>query len=188
MLATLATWKGHALFLEAVASLTDLPARFYLVTGALYSTEASQGSIEALRSKAAALGLEGRCGFIAFQADPAPIYSALDVVVHASISPEPFGRVVAEAMASGKSVLAAATGGVLEQVTSEQTGLTYPAGDRSALTAGLRRLIGDQALRTSLGDRARAHAVRNLDALRMGTEVRELYSQWTDEQPRASGD
>jgi glycosyltransferase involved in cell wall biosynthesis len=175
MLGTLATWKGHRLFLDSIARLKDLPARFYLVTGALYSTSRSQYSLEDLRQEIGALGLAHRVGVIPFQHDPLPIYTALDIVVHASTRPEPFGRVVAEAMSAGKLVVASESGGILEQVTPDETALTFPIGDSSALAGALKRGIADEHLRRSMGRRAQAHAVKHLDVLRVGREVRAIY-------------
>ena len=57
----------------------------------------------------------------------------MDVVVHASLEPEPLGLTVLEAMAAGKAVVAADSGGVRETVVADQTGLLYPTGDEEAL-------------------------------------------------------
>ena len=67
----------------------------------------------------------------------------MDVFVHASISPEPFGQVVVEAMLAGVPVVAAAAGGRAEILTDGVNGLLYPAGDVEALAEALRRLRGN---------------------------------------------
>ena len=73
-----------------------------MIGGTLYQTEGSQYDLEDLRRLAANLGLEGRVGFTGFVDEPAAAMRALDVVVHASTQPEPFGLVIAEAMAGGR--------------------------------------------------------------------------------------
>jgi glycosyltransferase involved in cell wall biosynthesis len=82
----------------------------------------------------------------------------MDVAVHASIVPEPFGQVVVEAMAAGLPVVAVDGGGPAEIVTHELDGLLYPAGDVDVLAARLRRLAADAPLRARLGQAARRRA------------------------------
>ena len=106
LLATMAQWKGHEIFLRALAMLPrDLLVRGYVIGGSLYSTRGSQADIVQLRRVADTLSLNGNVGFTGFVNDPAAAIRALDIVVHASTSPEPFGRVIAEAMACGKPVI-----------------------------------------------------------------------------------
>jgi glycosyltransferase involved in cell wall biosynthesis len=97
LVATLARWKGHATFLEAIARLPDpLPVRAYIVGDAMYQTEGSQYSLDELRQLARSLGLADRVGFTGFVHTPEATFRALHVVVHASTAPEPFGLVIAE--------------------------------------------------------------------------------------------
>src|SRR3984885_7689934 len=101
--ATLAHWKGHAVFLRALARLPkDLPCRAYVIGGAIYQTGNSQRTLDELRALAAGLGIADQVGFTGYVADTAAAIRALDVLVHASTQPEPFGRVIAEGMACGR--------------------------------------------------------------------------------------
>jgi glycosyltransferase involved in cell wall biosynthesis len=77
--------------------------------------------------------------------------AACDVVVHASVLAEPFGRVVVEAMLASRPVVATRTGGVPEVVTDGETGLLVPPGDVQALRHALERLLADSGLRERLG-------------------------------------
>src|SRR5690606_6017273 len=98
--ATFARWKGHEVFLRAIAQLpANLPVRAYVIGGPQYATSGSQWEIDELRACARQLGLSDRVGFTGFVDDTAPVYRALDVVVHASTAPEPFGLVIVEAQA-----------------------------------------------------------------------------------------
>src|SRR5262249_54761573 len=110
------------------------------------------------RGRGMAVGPAGRLGFAPPQDAPAAVFGALDVVVHASTRPEPFGRVIVEAMACGRAVVAAPTGGAAELFDDGVSALACPPGDAGALALALRRLIGDPALRRSLGDARRARA------------------------------
>ena len=67
LVATLARWKGHATFLEAIARLpAHLPVRAYIVGDAVYQTEGSQYSLDELRELARSLGVADRVGFTGF--------------------------------------------------------------------------------------------------------------------------
>ena len=67
LVATMARWKGHEVFLQAIASLPgEAPVRAYVIGDAVYHTDGSQVPLEALRSKARALGLGDRVGFTGF--------------------------------------------------------------------------------------------------------------------------
>ena len=90
--------------------------------------------------------------------DPADVYRMLDVVVHASTRPEPFGLTIAEAMACGKPVVVAAAGGAAELFTPGHDGLGHPPGDVVGLADAIARLAADPALRARLGANARRTA------------------------------
>jgi glycosyltransferase involved in cell wall biosynthesis len=88
---------------------------------------------------------------------------ALDVVVHASTQPEPFGLVIAEGLSSGRAVIVSAAGGAVELVTENVDALTHAPGDAAGLAACIARLLADPALRTRLGAAARQSALRQFD-------------------------
>ena len=88
---------------------------------------------------------------------------ALDVVVHASTQPEPFGLVIAEGQAAARAVIVSAAGGAEELVTDGVDALTHAPGDAGGLARAIERLANDRALRTRLGLAARQSAVRRFD-------------------------
>ena len=112
LIATMARWKGHQVFLRAVAKASRvLPIRAYVIGAPIYKNESSQYQIDELRRMAAELGIEEIVGFTGFVDDSAAAIRALDIVVHASTQPEPFGLAIAEGMACGKPVIVSAAGG-----------------------------------------------------------------------------
>jgi glycosyltransferase involved in cell wall biosynthesis len=175
LVATYAYWKGHQVFLAAAERLRDSGARFYIVGGPVYSTPRSQTSASQLQQWIQARGLGETCGLVPFQSDSARVYSSLDIVVHASTKPEPFGRTIAEAMAAGKAVVAASTGGVLEQITHGATGLLVAPGNDLELASTLRGLIADAPLRARLGHAAQSFAAAHLSAQRFAHEILRAY-------------
>ena len=164
LVATYGRWKGHVTFLEAIRRLTPSARwRGYIIGGALYDTAGSQHTRDELEHLIASFGLAGRVGLTGFVDRPAAAMRALDVVVHASTQPEPFGLVIAEGLAAGRAVIVSCGGGAGELVRDGVDALTHPPGDVEALARCLERLIADPALRTRLGAAGRESALRRFD-------------------------
>ena len=180
LIATLARWKGHAAFLRALAQLPEgLNYRAYVIGGPIYQTENSQQTLDDLRAQAAELGIADRIGFTGFVNKPADAMRALDIIVHASTEPEPFGRVIAEGMACGRAVICSAAGGALELVTDGQDALTHEPGNHVALADRIVRLAQDADLRARLGRAGRSTAERRFELSRLADEVVPIYRRIT---------
>lgn len=178
LLATLARWKGHQTFLRALSLLPPaLPVRGYVVGGALYQTEGSQHALEDLRRMAVQLGVADRVGFTDFVEESAAAMRSLDIVVHASTQPEPFGLVIAEAMACGRAVIASDSGGASELIAAGCDALAHPPGDAPALARRIAQLAGDANLRARLGRAGRATAERRFDHTRLAAEMIPIYHE-----------
>jgi glycosyltransferase involved in cell wall biosynthesis len=93
--------------------------------------------------------------------------SAVDFVVHVPTAPEPFGRVMVEAMLAGKPVVATSAGAGREIIEDRVSGLLIPPGDPDALAIALKRLMSDPAWASSLAiqGRRRAEAKFSLQAM-----------------------
>ncbi len=176
LVATMARWKGHEVFLRALSMLPkEVPIRGYVIGGPIYSTAGSQRSVEELRALASGLGLNGNAAFTGFVKEPAAAIRALDVVVHASTEPEPFGRVIAEAMACGKPVVASLAGGVTEIIAENENALSHRPGDAMGLAGCIGNLARDEDLRKELGMAGRLAAERGFDCRRLAQEMLRLY-------------
>ena len=176
LVATYARWKGHDLFLDAAARVTPSPrVRFYVVGGPIYRSAGSQFSREELESKAKSLGLDGRVGFVPHQGEPAKAFRSLDVVVHASTRPEPFGRVIVEAMACGRALIAMQEGGAAELFEDGVSALGCPPNDPDALADRLQRLIVSSDLRAALGQEGRKATLAYFNRNRLGSEWIRVY-------------
>lgn len=90
---------------------------------------------------------------------------------------EPFGLVPLEAMACGVPVVAASVGGLIDTVVDDVTGLRVPPGDRSALGASLRRLLGDTELRHRLGQGGVQRARSRFGWARVARATAEIYAE-----------
>jgi glycosyltransferase involved in cell wall biosynthesis len=177
LVATFATWKGHDIFVDAIARLRDdgHPVRGYIVGDAVYETAGSQRSRAELEHRVAQQGLSAVVGFTGHVDDVAAAMRGLDIVVHASTQPEPFGMVIAEAMASGRPLVAVKAGGASELFEDGADALGYAAGNAAELAVRLGQLIVDPARRAALAASARRTACVKFTPERMACEFREVY-------------
>src|SRR5205807_7264490 len=156
----------------AIAQLPrELPFRAYVIGGPIYRTAGSQESLARLRSLAAGLGIGDRAGFTGFVADAAAVMRGLDMVVHASTEPEPFGLVIAHAMACGRPVVASRTAGAAELIRFGEDALDHEPGDAGGLCARIRTLAENAPLRRYLGEHGRQTALMCFNRSRMASEM-----------------
>src|SRR6266404_5373723 len=129
MIGMLLPWKGQTVFLRAAARVLErFPHACVLVVGGPPS--GGEGYARELRNLARELGIGDRVIFTGLRSDVADILPVLDIVVHASVDPEPFGRVIIEAMALRRPVVASRAGGPTEIIEDGKTGLLVAPGAR----------------------------------------------------------
>lgn len=177
-------WKGQMEFLEAFARVAGgVPTAHALVVG-----DRSDGA-EAYERKVVERtqhpDLAGRVTLMGFRSDVADVMRLCSVLVHSSTSPEPFGRVLIEAMALGIPLVAAASGGPLEIVDEGVTGYLVDPTDADAAGAAMGGLLRDPELRARMGQAAvaRARALFSREAHTAG--VAEVYDRVLRERGRA---
>jgi glycosyltransferase involved in cell wall biosynthesis len=156
-------WKGQLLVAEAVArARRRIPSLRCLIVGGVHRLGAEYA--ERLKERIAGADLAGHVVLTGARRDVAACMDAMDVVVHAS-NREPFGRVLLEAMAAGRPVIAPREGGPLEIVVDGETGLLVPPRDPDALAAAMVALLEDPARRAAMARaaRARVSAVFDID-------------------------
>jgi glycosyltransferase involved in cell wall biosynthesis len=171
----IAQWKGQHVFVRALAELRrEFPdTRGRVVGSAMFGEDAYE---QRLRDLVAELGLADAVHFTGFVEHVEDELAKLDVLVHASVVPEPFGQVVVEGMAAGLPVIATDAGGPAEIITDGVDGLLVAPGDVAALTAALRRLVLDQKLRARLGTAA-TRTVQGFAPEVIGRQMRALYDE-----------
>ena len=105
-------------------------------------------------------------------------YALCDVVVSASTDPEGFGRVIVEAQAMGRPVVATDHGGARETIVPGVTGWLTPARDGAALAAAIGAALAlDPAARDALGRRASAHVAANFSRETMCASTIAVYEE-----------
>jgi len=153
MLGRVAPWKGQDLFLRAfAAAFADGEERAVIIGTAMFGEEDYERSLPRLAQE---LGIAERVEFRGFREDIWRELASLDVLVHASLIPEPFGQVVLEGMAAGLPVLAPDEGGPAEVIEDGRTGVLFAGRDAHALASAMQALAADEGRRRSLGAAAR---------------------------------
>ena len=132
---------------------------------------------------AAELKLTARVRFLGFHRDPAPLYAAADIAVHASTS-ESLSNFLIEAQAHGLPAVAYAAQGIAECFLPGRTGWAIPPGDRTAfLTALMPLFVAPAAERTARAAAARTYARATFDPARQVTAYLDLFTQLTAPAP-----
>jgi glycosyltransferase involved in cell wall biosynthesis len=151
-----APWKGQLVLLEAISQLSG--AHAVLIGDALFGeTETAN----ALKLRAAKPDLSERVHFLGFRTDVPALMKSMDIIVHTSISAEPFGLVIVEGMLAGKPVIATRAGGAMEIIADHQSGLLVTPGSVSELRDAIEYLLANTEKAKQMAD---AGALRARDA------------------------
>lgn len=167
-------WKGHKEFLAAaqIVLLKEPTARAFIVG------DVSDGDKEFLHELKAMVNrgsLQDRVIFTGYIQEVDGMYSVMDLVVHASIEPEPFGLVITEAMAHGVPVVASKLGATPEIITHDYDGLLVDPTKPEELAQAILNLLQDDRRRKSMGARARESAEHKYDGRVYAERMGEVY-------------
>lgn len=167
MPARISPWKGHEI---AIAALAKLKGRFggpgatgqgagltLVFCGGAQGRDALEKRLRAVSEES---GVRAMIHFVGDCADMPAAYAWADAVLSPSTEPEAFGRVIVEAGAMQKPVIASRHGGARETVIDRETGFLAAPGDSKALAAAIEQVIvmGPSA-RQVMGEKARERAV-----------------------------
>jgi glycosyltransferase involved in cell wall biosynthesis len=178
-------WKGQEVVVRAIALLAaEFPDVVCVLIGDTSPGEVSYR--EQLTVLARELGIGERVRITGYRSDVANYINVLDVQIHASIDPEPFGRVLLEGMALAKPLAASRGGAVPEIVAHGETGLLFEPGNPRSLADELGALLRDPARARAMG----AAGQKRLDAefsIRRNIELtQELYARLLNRQERTN--
>jgi glycosyltransferase involved in cell wall biosynthesis len=169
----LAPWKGQHVVLEALPDLPD--AHALLVGDTLFRGD--EPYEETLRRTARRLNVADRVHFLGFRDDIPRLMTFVDLVLHTSVAPEPFGRVIVEGMLAGTPVIATRAGGPVEIVQEPETGVLVPPGDPQALATAVEDLLSAPERARSMGRAAQAYARRRFSLDQMRRNVERVISE-----------
>ena len=167
-------WKGQDIFLRAAGMLRRKypAARFHIIGAALFDESEFEQKLHKLADD---LDLGEALTFAGFRNDIHQAIADLDVLVHASTRPEPFGQVIIEGMAAAKPVVATNGGGVREIVEDGVTGFLVPMSDPERMAEAIDRLLADPNMAHAMGLRGRAHVTHNFS---IGKTVRGVLAAY----------
>ena len=187
----LVRWKGQHIFIRAAARIASrFPQAHFTLVGAHGEGDESPGVPLAslrgglgggaayhveLRRLVDSSGLGSRLAFAGHQDNIADVYAGIDLLVHASTRPEPFGRVLIEAMAAGVPVIASAQGGPVEIVEDGVTGLLVAPGSSDVLADAMSKILADATRRAAMGIAARRRAIEHFDIRRQVEALQSIY-------------
>lgn len=186
MVGVLARWKGQEVFLRAAEQIAARApdVRFVVVGAEIYATQGHGDFAPRLRRLTGELELQRVLGFTGHRDDVPEIMRGLDVVVHASVEPEPFGRVIAEAMACERPIVWARGGGADEVVGS--TGLTalgVTGGDPGSLVAAIERALAEPEAARRWAAEGRRRVGECFDVRDHVARVQDLYARLAERGP-----
>lgn len=176
MVGRIIPWKGQLEFVTAcVEALQRTPTLHAILVGNASDTDSQY--FEIVRSLAAASPVADRIHFAGFVADTVAMYASLDMLVHCSIEPEPFGLVITEAMAHGVAVIAARSGAPVEFLEHGITGFLESPSDSEALGARMTQLARDGELRERIATAGQKHALESFDPERYAESVEAAWRE-----------
>lgn len=166
-------WKGQHILVDALQYLGE-EVQVLLVGKALFGED---DYVQSLQAKIQEYGVQDRVHFLGFRADIPALMASCDLVAHTSTSPEPFGRVIIEAMLSGCPVIAAKAGGATELIDHGQTGWLCPPKDPPQLAQMIGECQRQPQLRQQIATQARVQASQTFSLERTNQAITGLLQQ-----------
>ncbi len=132
-----------------------------------------------LRAQALQMSANGRVKFLGWRNDIHEIMPIFDMLVLPSLN-EGMGRVLVEAMAAGKPVVASRVGGIPDLVRHGETGYLVPPADEKALANGIKKLLDDPRRAKLMGEKGKV-LCRQFSLESMIKKIDDLYSKLIQE-------
>ena len=172
-------WKGHEFFLRAMAQVRDVvPQAKGIVVGEVAAENPSY--LDVLLNLRNELALADRVEFSGFRMDVPAVMSALDVLVLASTCPEPFGRVLIEAMAAARPVIATDAGAAREIIEDGVQGLLVPPGDAGAMAGAIIYLLTHRDRAAVMGQNGQKRVSERFGMQQYSDGVQGVYRELLD--------
>jgi glycosyltransferase involved in cell wall biosynthesis len=170
----LTRWKGQLVLIDAIAKMGRKDIRCMMVG----SDQGREDYRRELESRIVQHGLEEVIRIVDHCDDMPAAYKLTDLVISASTDPEAFGRIVCEAQAMGRPVIATDHGGARETVILDVTGWLTPPGDSDALAEAIEKALSlDNAARNKLAVTAIEHVRKNFSKTQMCDKTLDVYNE-----------
>lgn len=174
MLGNVKHWKGQRVLVDAMPQVLErFPRTRFIFVGKV----ADDQYMRELDHRLTELGVRDRAMFTGFRADAIDLIGVMDVVVHASIDPEPFGLVVLEAMGKGVPLVATDLGGPRETVIDGVTGLLFESGNADSLSEAILKFLESDSLRRRAGAAGFDHVRAGFSAQKNVQDIEGIYRE-----------
>lgn len=169
-------WKGQREFVCAcIDAMRKNPHIGAFVVGD--HSDSSRAYLDEIRTLISGSQLEHRFTLTGYREDVERLYVAMDIIVHASIEPEPFGMVIPEGMAAKKPVIATDAGGPSEVIESGIDGILVPPGNIEKMSAAIVDLADDPAKRRRIGEAGYRKAKARFTIDNAAARIETIYRQ-----------
>ena len=169
-------WKGQQILVEAAALLREYGTQPIIYRIAGLPVSGSEPFLQELKAQIVTLGLDKQFEFVGLVGDIYEFLNNIDISVHASIDPEPLGRVIVEAQLAAVPIIASRAGGAIELI-AEGEGLFFSPKSAQELAARIHELASSTALRNHLGAGGQQAARRRFNSDQLMIGVQSVYSQ-----------
>jgi glycosyltransferase involved in cell wall biosynthesis len=171
-------WKGIREFIVATKQVVEhIPnTKSFIVGGA---SDGDEDFLKEMIDLTKTLGLENNIIFTGFRTDVPALMKFMHVIVHASITPEPFGMVLIEGMAMGRPIVATRAGGPLDIVIDGQTGILVPMGDANELAKAVISLLDKPATILEMGSNGAKRVSKYFNSNLYAAKVGSIYKNLT---------
>jgi glycosyltransferase involved in cell wall biosynthesis len=169
-------WKGQEYFVKAFMSLGEKYRNMYgLVIGGHAAED--EEYLRSLKKIAESSDVGKRLRFLGFRDDVPELLRIFDLFIHASITPEPFGMVLLEAMLNKVPVIATNFGGPVEILENGRCGILVPPRDVDAIVAGVEKYLNEPSFREEMVNRAYKKVETDFDLRNTVKQVDALFQE-----------
>lgn len=169
-------WKGIKEFVHAAALVCKkMPNVRAFIIGDI--SDGDRTYYDEVVSLIAGYGLKKKITLTGYRNDVPAFMKMLDVVVHASTTPEPFGMVLIEAMAMAKPVISTKNGGPLDIVEDQETGFFVNPGDSRAMAKIIEILLINDKFAHNVGRKAQNRVRKIFSKERCANEIEAVYGK-----------
>lgn len=169
-------WKGQHVFIDALSKVVEqFPNVKALIVGPYGKGVGSEDYYQQLIAKTASLNLQEAIIFTGNQKDIPSILSLTDCLVHSSVSPEPQGLVIVEAMFCGVPVVVTDSGGAAELIVNNEGGLKVSPGDSDAMASAICSILKNK--KSYIDDSKQPSILNEFETKKQIQQIEEIYEK-----------
>ena len=171
-------WKGQRIVVESLAIIKDkYPEAVCLLVGDVATTSAADIKyFQEIKKEIGIRNLDKNIIITGYRSDVPDLMNACDIIIHASVEPEPFGRVVIEAMLLKKPVIATRHGGPTEIIDDGVSGYLISPGDPGILAEKMDFLLQHPETGNKLGENAFCRVAEKFSMDKFSRSINALYA------------